>query len=130
MKSRFGCWSVRKLKLDTDFMQYGKKITGVSTTSDSVTASFADGATATGTHLIGVYGAKAYLRTFLLGPKKAALTPLDIMLFDFKAKFTAEQANFLKETAGFHPIMNFSINPDFKTFFLLSVLDVPNRMML
>ena len=118
---------LRKLKLETDFMQYGKKTTGALTTSDSVTTSFADGATAIGTHLIGVDGAKAYPRTFLLGLEKVALTPLDIMLFDFKAKFTAEQANFLKETAGFHPITNFGLNPDFKTFFLLSVLDVPDR---
>jgi hypothetical protein len=67
------------------------------------------------------------LRTFLLGPEKAALTPLDILLLNFKTSFTAEQARFLKENPAFHPIMNFGINPDPKTFFLLSNLDIPDR---
>ncbi|KAH8770261.1 hypothetical protein BGZ57DRAFT_1005928 [Hyaloscypha finlandica] len=107
--------------------RYGKKITGVSTASDSVTAIFADDTTATGTHLIGVDGAKSFLRAFPLGPEKAALTPLDILLLNFKTSFTAEQARFLKENPAFHPIMNFGINPDPKTFFLLSNLDIPDR---
>jgi 2-polyprenyl-6-methoxyphenol hydroxylase-like FAD-dependent oxidoreductase len=92
-----------------------------------VTASFADGTTATGTHLIGIDGAKSFLRTFLLGPEKAALTPLDILLLNFKANFTAEQSRFQKENPVFHPIMNFSINTDPKTFFLLSDLDIPDK---
>jgi hypothetical protein len=114
---------VRKLKLETDFMQYGKKITGVSTTSDSVTASFADDATATGTHLIGVDGAKAYPRTFLLGPEKVALTRST-------SCSSIPKPNSPRSKPSFYSIMNFGINPDFKTFFLLSVLDVTNRMML
>ncbi|KAE9381273.1 hypothetical protein N431DRAFT_457875 [Stipitochalara longipes BDJ] len=99
----------------------------VSTSSDSVTARFADGTTSTGTHLIGVDAAISFLRTFLVGPEKAALTPLDILPSNLKTSFTAKQSRFLKENAAFHLIMNFGINSDPKIFFLLSTLDIPDR---
>ncbi|KAN0122694.1 hypothetical protein V8E51_001020 [Hyaloscypha variabilis] len=74
-----------------------------------------------------VDGAKSFLRTFLVGPEKAALTPLDILLLNFKTNFTAEHSQFLKTDPAFHPVMNFGINSDPKTFFLLSNLDIPDK---
>ncbi len=43
---------------------------------------------------------------------------------NFKTSFTGEQSHFLKDNPAFHPIMNFGINTDPKTFFLLSNLDI------
>jgi 2-polyprenyl-6-methoxyphenol hydroxylase-like FAD-dependent oxidoreductase len=88
-----------------------------------VTASFVDGTTATGTHLVGADGAKSSLRTLLLGTSQAALTPLPIVMFNFKSTYLPEQAHYLKDT--FHPIMNVAIHTN--SFLLTSILDMPNR---
>jgi 2-polyprenyl-6-methoxyphenol hydroxylase-like FAD-dependent oxidoreductase len=103
-------------------------LVSISTTSQGVTATFSDFTTATGSHLLGADGARSFTRNVLLSPSEAALTALPIMIFNFKARFTAEQAQFLRDTTGHDPVMNFGIfnSPNFNALFLLSMLDLPD----
>ncbi|KAL8800986.1 MAG: hypothetical protein Q9182_004778 [Xanthomendoza sp. 2 TL-2023] len=59
-------------------IQYGKRLEDIDCPKDSsfVTAQFEDGTTVTGSLLIGADGANSGVRSFLLGPEKAALQPM------------------------------------------------------
>lgn len=125
-----GLWRVSRRKMRVLFsegieVQHGKKLSSFSTTSTSVIATFSDGTTATGSHLIGADGAKSSLRSLLLSPSQASLTEIPTIMYNFKTTFSSSQAWYLKDI--FHPIMNFAIHPDTNTFFMLSILDMPDK---
>lgn len=125
-------WRVSRKKTRNFFsqgidIQYKKNLVSLSRTPKSVIVTFDDSTTSTGTHIVGADGAKSYVRNFLLGPEISALSSLPIAMLNFKTSFTAEQAHYLKETKGHHPITNFGIHPDQDAMYMLSILDVPDR---
>lgn len=107
-------------------IQYNKRLASFAVSDITVTVTFEDGTSASGSHLVGADGAKSLLRTELLG-EKAALTPMPYILYNFKTSYTAEQARFLKENPTFHPIMNFGTNQELKTFAMVTILDVADK---
>ncbi|PQE03985.1 fad binding domain-containing protein [Rutstroemia sp. NJR-2017a BVV2] len=107
-------------------IHWGVKVTSIDVAETSVTVTFENGTTATGTHLVGADGARSIVRTTLLGDK-AALTPLPYTLVNFKVSYPAEQARYLKETPKFHPIMNFSTHHEHKSLCMLANLDIADK---
>jgi 2-polyprenyl-6-methoxyphenol hydroxylase-like FAD-dependent oxidoreductase len=106
-------------------VQYCKKVVSISTTPISVTATFGDGTTAIGTHVVGADGAKSALRSLLLDSTQASLTALPTIMYNFKTSFSSSQSRYLKGI--YHPIMNFAIHPDTNTIFMVSILDMPDK---
>ncbi|KAH7351237.1 hypothetical protein BKA65DRAFT_254670 [Rhexocercosporidium sp. MPI-PUGE-AT-0058] len=80
MKNLPAPWSLRlkrkklieMLGKDVD-IKWGKGLASISTTTDTVTATFTDGTSETGNLLIGCEGAHSLTREFLLGPEEAKL---------------------------------------------------------
>ncbi|THU96340.1 FAD/NAD(P)-binding domain-containing protein [Dendrothele bispora CBS 962.96] len=60
-------------------IRYGKRLEAIKTEGGVVTVSFEDGTTEEGSLLIGCDGAHSKVRSFLLGPEKAALRPLPLL---------------------------------------------------
>ncbi|KAI9745842.1 MAG: hypothetical protein M1818_000523 [Claussenomyces sp. TS43310] len=91
-------------------IQYGKTLTSVQYSDDgkTVTASFADGTSATGALLIGADGARSRIRQLLLGEKRAALTILPFAATIVQAKYTSAQAKFLR---SWHPLYIMAVHP-------------------
>jgi 2-polyprenyl-6-methoxyphenol hydroxylase-like FAD-dependent oxidoreductase len=75
----------------------------------SVTAVFEDGQHITGRLVIGADGARSAVRKILLGPEKALSTRLPYSATFVQAKFTREQALFLR---SFHPLYIAAPHPD------------------
>lgn len=75
----------------------------------SVTAVFEDGQHITGRLVIGADGARSTVRTILLEPKLAEPTRLPYSATFVQAKFTREQALFLR---SFHPLYIAAPHPD------------------
>lgn len=76
---------------------------------ESVTAEFEDGQQVTGRLLIGTDGARFSARKMVLGPEKALSTRLPYSVTFVQAKFTREQALFLR---SFHPLYTGAAHPD------------------
>jgi 2-polyprenyl-6-methoxyphenol hydroxylase-like FAD-dependent oxidoreductase len=89
---------------------------------ESVTAKFADGSSATGNLVIGADGPRSQVRSLLLGPT-AASNPLPFVASYIQAKYTKEQALFLRT---FHPLYLGGIHPDNK-FGFFGMQDVPDK---
>lgn len=88
----------------------------------SVTAIFENGQHITGRCLIGADGARSNVRQLLLGPKVASSTRLPYSATFLQAKYTAEQAKFLR---SFHPLYIAAPNPD-NTFAFFGLQDAPS----
>ncbi|KAI9845094.1 MAG: hypothetical protein M1837_005098 [Sclerophora amabilis] len=63
---------LRLISTDVD-VQYGKRLANIESDGKTAKAIFEDGSSETGNLLIGAEGAHSKVRTFLLGPEKAAL---------------------------------------------------------
>jgi 2-polyprenyl-6-methoxyphenol hydroxylase-like FAD-dependent oxidoreductase len=87
----------------------------------SVTAVFEDGQHVTGRLVIGADGARPSVRKILLGPKKALPTRLPYSATFMQAKFTREQALFLR---SFHPLYIVAPHPN-GTFAFFGLQDAP-----
>ena len=88
----------------------------------SVTAVFEDGKHITGRCLIGADGARSHVRHLLLGPEIAPSTRLPYSATFVQARYTAEQALFLR---SFHPLYIAAPHPN-NTFAFFGLHDAPS----
>lgn len=122
----------REHRWDTNpvIMKYGHSLTKIhyNNEGNTITATFANGVTETGTLLIGADGPRSCVRSLLLGEEAAAATPLENIVH---TNFTycpgdAKKALFLRSA---HPAWSLCLNPEMfmllsskSCFFLLSCL--------
>ena len=108
--------------------QYGKKCTSVSLAPDAagVTATFADGSSASGSFLAGCDSANSVVREFLVGKEKAKVEDLDINMFNVSCAYPAETSKLLRTK---HPNFKNSYHPELGMMYWLSIMDVkePDR---
>jgi 2-polyprenyl-6-methoxyphenol hydroxylase-like FAD-dependent oxidoreductase len=100
--------------------QYGKVLKDISYSDDgkSVTATFADGSTATGSLLVGADGAQSAVRTSIFGAKKAKASSVPYSAVNLHVKYgDVEKALFVRKN---HPIMTHAIHPDGYWLFIAS----------
>jgi 2-polyprenyl-6-methoxyphenol hydroxylase-like FAD-dependent oxidoreductase len=103
-------------------VKYGKALADVDFSNESsITAKFADGTSVSGSLIIGADGPRSTVRSLLLGPS-AAPNPLPFVATYIQAKYTKEQALFLR---SFHPLYLAGVHPDNK-FCFFGVQDAPD----
>jgi 2-polyprenyl-6-methoxyphenol hydroxylase-like FAD-dependent oxidoreductase len=99
-------------------IQYGKEVVSISETSTArVKITFKDGSEAEGDVVVGCDGAHSITRSAICGKEDAALTKVPVSMFNFTAKFEAEQA---KHIRSWNPLFLTSIHPDNGIMFWLS----------
>ncbi|EKG16086.1 Monooxygenase FAD-binding protein [Macrophomina phaseolina MS6] len=105
-------------------VQYGKVIQSIDYTAPTtVTATFTDGTTATGTLLVGTDGAQSTVRTHLFGPERARASGVPIRAVNLHVKYNdAAKALFVRQC---HPIMTMGIHPD-GYWLWISIQEVPD----
>jgi 2-polyprenyl-6-methoxyphenol hydroxylase-like FAD-dependent oxidoreductase len=104
-------------------IRFGKKLVHIVYEHDGkhATAEFDDGSKESGVLIIGVDGARSRVRSLLLGPDKAANERLTYSASFIQAKFTREQALFLR---SFHPLYIAAPHPQ-GTFAFFGLQDAP-----
>ncbi|ESK85483.1 fad binding domain-containing protein [Moniliophthora roreri MCA 2997] len=90
-------------------MKYGKRLAGIDTDGQAVTATFTDGTTEQGGLIIGAEGAHSVVRKFLLGPEKAALKPSPIVLTMVMTKLPPDA---VEKIRGLHERMSTCFHPE------------------
>lgn len=105
-----------------DGVKYGKHISSITSEDRSVTATFEDGTTATGTLIVGCDGANSSVRRFLVGEEAAKNTYMDVQMLNVSCHFPAETAEYLR---SIHPIFKTSYHPD-GFHWWNSIQDVPD----
>lgn len=90
---------------------YNKSLSHITYPSPAtVTATFADGSTATGTLLIGADGAQSGARTQLFGAERGRAASVPFRAVNLHVRYgDAAKAAFVR---GLHPIMAMGIHPD------------------
>ncbi|KAF4313968.1 putative monooxygenase FAD-binding protein [Botryosphaeria dothidea] len=97
-------------------VQYGKRLVSLDATSGpGVTATFADGSTASASLLVGADGAHSAVRKQLLGPEKAAATLSPLLMNITICKLPVE---LIKEFQKFHFRICALFHPDGSLFFV------------
>ena len=86
-----------------------------------VTATFADGSSASGSFLAGCDSANSAVREALVGKDKAQVEDLDINLFNISCAYPAETSKLLRTK---HPCFKNSYHPDLGMMYWLSIQDV------
>lgn len=96
--------------LDVHFV---KTLNAISFSDDGkyVTAHFADGTNDTGSILVGTDGPHSCVRSLLVDPVNAKVTPIDFAAIMCFAKFDREQALFLRSEPH-HPLFQCGIHPE------------------
>jgi 2-polyprenyl-6-methoxyphenol hydroxylase-like FAD-dependent oxidoreductase len=96
-------------------VRYNKRLSSISYSEDGqqVTAHFEDGSRTTGRLLVGADGSRSTVRELLLGSEQAALSPVPYAASFTQARYTREQAVFLRQSfrlflAAIHPLGLFS----------------------
>jgi 2-polyprenyl-6-methoxyphenol hydroxylase-like FAD-dependent oxidoreductase len=92
-------------------IEYNKTLTALEYSEDgkTVTATFQDGSSYTGSLVVGADGARSEVRNLVVGQPGAELTVLPFACSIVQAKFTAEQAKFLRSV---HPLYLAMIHPE------------------
>lgn len=90
---------LRKLLRRGLHVEYGKKLVGIEDDNDKVTAVFEDGSRAVGDVLVGCDAANSYVRQYLLGEEKSALT--DVPVISYVTSKHSAQPNQTKRSSEF-----------------------------
>ena len=103
--------------------QYGKKFASASLNQDGngVTATFADGTSASGSFLAGCDSANSTVREALVGKDEAVVEDLDINMFNISCAYPSETSKLLRSK---HPCFKNSYHPDLGMMYWLSIQDV------
>ncbi|EXJ93401.1 hypothetical protein A1O1_01793 [Capronia coronata CBS 617.96] len=103
-------------------VKFGKLLSNIELTSDSVVARFDDGSSEIGNVLVGADGGSSWIRRWMLGDG-AASTVLPYTFLNFPVRYTAEQA--LKMDKMMHPIVDVGVHP--KSMYVgIFLLDKPH----
>lgn len=105
-------------------VRWNKKLVGISFANDrkdGLTATFEDGEQIEATMVIGADGARSRIRNLLVGPEAAVNARLPYAASFIQAKYTREQALFLRK---FHPLFLASPHPD-NLFAFFGLQDAP-----
>jgi 2-polyprenyl-6-methoxyphenol hydroxylase-like FAD-dependent oxidoreductase len=114
---------LRKLFAEGIEIQYGKEVVSVKETEGGkVVLGFKDGTDAEGDVVVGCDGAHSKVREGICGKEDAALTEVPLSMFNFTAKFEAEQAKYIR---SWNPLFLTSIHPDTGIMFWLSSMSNP-----
>jgi 2-polyprenyl-6-methoxyphenol hydroxylase-like FAD-dependent oxidoreductase len=102
----------RALLLQGIPVRWGKCLSGIEYSADghTVTAKFTDGAAETGRILIGCDGPHSVVRSLLVGPENARVTPIDFASTMCFTKHTRDHALFLRAEPH-HPLYQVAIHP-------------------
>jgi 2-polyprenyl-6-methoxyphenol hydroxylase-like FAD-dependent oxidoreductase len=104
-------------------IQHGKEVVSIAETSTGkVKVTFKDGSDAEGDVVVGCDGAHSITRSAICGKEDAQLTKVPLSMFNFTAKFEAEQA---KHIRSWNPLFLTSIHPDNGILFWLSSMLPP-----
>ncbi|EGD85013.1 hypothetical protein H112_08736 [Trichophyton rubrum D6] len=114
--------------LDDDLdIRYNKALKDITMSRDGRTATvhFEDGTSSTGQFVIAADGARSTARQLLLGKKRGAIRRLPYAATFVHARFTAEQALYLR---SFHPLYIAGIHPSgYFSFFGMHDAEDPDR---
>lgn len=102
----------RDLLLQGIHVHWGKCLSGITYSQDGhrVTAKFADGTEETGSMLIGCDGPHSVVRTLLVGPEEAKVTPIDFASTMCFTKHTRDHALLLRAQPH-HPLYQVAVHP-------------------
>lgn len=93
-----------------DDSQFDKNLHTAHVNSDSVSVTFDDGTTETGSIVVGCDGSHSMVREFLVGHEAAQLESVDLTMINFpKGGYTAEEARLLQTL---HPVFKIAARPD------------------
>ncbi|KFX89855.1 hypothetical protein O988_08460 [Pseudogymnoascus sp. VKM F-3808] len=112
---------LRRLLMDGLDIQWSKTIAGIDTTTPgAVTASFTDGTTATGTHLIGADGSRSTVRTLLAPSPENHVLP--VRLLGASVPYSSTRCAPIRDV---DPFFFQASDPATDAFFWFSFLSVP-----
>ncbi|KAI1035313.1 hypothetical protein LB504_006130 [Fusarium proliferatum] len=103
-------------------IEWGKGVAGLVSTDDSVTASFEDGSSATGSLLVGCDGSHSRVRRSMFPEWK--LTDIPVRMLGIKMELSASE---IKPIRDLDPYFFHSTNSRNGTFVYFSVLDAPGN---
>ncbi|PYH89997.1 FAD/NAD(P)-binding domain-containing protein [Aspergillus ellipticus CBS 707.79] len=110
------------LATDLD-VQWNKTLQNIESSSDSVTAHFADGSSYTGCLLIGCDGSRSRAREVLY-PEGHEMSPLPVQLLGGAALYSPEEMGGAEKI---DPFIFQGSHPETDVFFFFSLLDTPNN---
>ncbi|KAH9242456.1 hypothetical protein K456DRAFT_1716177 [Colletotrichum gloeosporioides 23] len=106
-------------------VRFGREMYSFSVENGVVTATFNNGEEVwTGAFLIGADGPRSKVRDAALPESATDLTPAPVVVFNFGATFTADQASHLR--SQIHPVATLGPHPEQKTYYFLTMGDVKN----
>ena len=121
---------MRKLFSDGLDVQHNKTLVSISESISGVTAHFSDGATATGSMIVGTDSIRSVVRTHLFGEEKAKLTTLPFTYFNFTQTYS-NNPELARKLRAIHPQFSTTFYPEGPnkgTMYFISIQDVPDEM--
>ncbi|KAM3067369.1 hypothetical protein ACMFMF_009860 [Clarireedia jacksonii] len=103
-------------------IQFGKTFNKVDVHANSVSVTFRDGTTETGSIAIGCDGSHSKVREFLVGYDAAQLEPVDLTMINYPlGGYTADEARLLQTM---HPVFKIAAHPEKPGNAILAALDI------